>query len=75
MKNAINKEKLAAGIIFGDPGNEEYVYMPGAEIGSPFPVCIFQQQALTEDVALEEAAEIINRLQLKILDIPPFSKI
>ncbi len=73
--NSINKEKLSAGTIFGDPDNDEYLYMPGAEIGSPFPVCIFQQHGLSEDISLEEAAELIDRLHLKALDLPPFSKI
>ena len=30
----ITQEKLLAGIIFGDNDNEEYIYLPGGEVGS-----------------------------------------
>ncbi len=75
MSNIINKEKLVSGLIFGDPANEEYIYMPGGEIGSPFPVCVLERNSVTEDISLEEAAELIGRLHLKTLNIAPFSKI
>lgn len=75
MSNIINKEKLAAGVIFGDPDNDEYIYMPGGEIGSPFPLCIMERGALREDVSLDQAAEEILRLQLRPLALEPFSKI
>lgn len=75
MANIINKEKLNSGIIFGDVENEEYIYMPGGEIGSYFPSCVFEHHGVREDVSLEEAAALINQMHLKPLNVTPFSKI
>lgn len=75
MSNIINKEKLCAGIVFGDPDNDEFIFMPGGEIGSPFPICVMQTGSIREDIGIDQAAEEIYRLNLKPLEIEPFSKI
>lgn len=75
MGNIINKEKLLAGVVFGDAENDEYVFMPGGELGSPFPLCVFERNAVREDISFDEAAELIAKLHLRALSIPPFSKI
>ena len=75
MGNIINKEKLLAGMIFGDPDNDEYIYMPGGELGSPFPLCTFERNSVKDDISFDEAAELITRLHLRPLSMPPFSKI
>lgn len=75
MSRIINKEKLCAGIIFGDPDNDEFLYMPGGEIGSPFPVCVLDRGGVKEDIGLDQAAEEIMRLNLRPLDMEPFSKL
>lgn len=75
MANIINKEKLTTGIIFGDLDNEEYIYMPGGEIGSYFPACVFEHRGVREELSLEEAATMINKMHLKQLNLIPFSKI
>ena len=35
-------EQLLAGIILGDNDNQEYIYLPGGEVGSDSPCCIFE---------------------------------
>ena len=39
----ITQEKLLAGIIFGDNDNEEYIYLPGGEVGSEAPLCVLER--------------------------------
>lgn len=40
--SVIMAEELRAGLILGDRDNDQYLYMPGSEIGSDDPVCIFE---------------------------------
>ena len=35
-------EQLLAGIILGDNDNQEYIYLPGGEVGSDTPCCVFE---------------------------------
>lgn len=51
----ITQEKLLAGIIFGDNDNEEYIYLPGGEVGSEAPLCVLERGGSREDLPLEEA--------------------
>ena len=37
-------EELLAGIILADNDNEEYIYLPGGEVGSDNPHCVFERQ-------------------------------
>ena len=39
----VTQEKLLAGIIFGDTDNEEYIYLPGGEVGSEAPLCVLER--------------------------------
>lgn len=41
----VTQEKLLAGIIFGDNDNEEYIYLPGGEVGSEAPLCVLERAA------------------------------
>ncbi|MDO4178189.1 MAG: hypothetical protein Q4D21_03270 [Phascolarctobacterium sp.] len=66
----INKEKLLAGYVFGDIDNEEYVYLPGSEIGSEHPMCILEKKGAREDVSIEEAVDLVNRLALRAVKHP-----
>ena len=62
----ITAEELRAGIVFGDPDNNEFVYMPGGEIGNdPKPFCIFENNDGLHDVPFDEALELIAKLHLK----------
>lgn len=36
-------EQLLAGIILADNDNREYIYLPGGEVGSEDPHCIFEK--------------------------------
>lgn len=58
----IAKKHLLAGIIFGDTKTQEYIYLPGGEVGTEFPVCVFEHNGKKEDIDLEEAGHLIDRL-------------
>ena len=58
-------EQLLAGIILGDNDNQEYIYLPGGEVGSDSPCCIFESKAERQDLPLEDAVEQVKRLHLK----------
>lgn len=60
----ITAEQLLAGIIFGDNDNNEYLYLPGGEVGSENPFCVLERQGSSSDVPLEEAVRLVQRLQL-----------
>lgn len=38
-------EQLLAGIILGDNDNQEYIYLPGGEVGSDTPCCVFESKS------------------------------
>ena len=40
--SVIMSEGLRAGIILGDRDNDQYLYMPGSEIGADNPMCCFK---------------------------------
>ncbi len=63
--SVIMAEQLEAGVILGDQDNAQYLYMPGSEIGSENPVCIFEDHGNKTDVPLKEAVELAKRLTLK----------
>lgn len=67
-------EKLLAGIIFGDSGNNEYIYLPGGEIGSEHPLCVLERGGCREDLPLEEASEMVHRLSLRPCSHPSLGK-
>lgn len=67
-------EKLLAGIVFGDIDNNEYIYLPGGEVGSESPLCIIERNGTTEDLELEEASEMVLHLSLKPTKHPVFGK-
>ncbi|MGI6093446.1 MAG: hypothetical protein GX348_02635 [Veillonellaceae bacterium] len=58
-------EQLEAGFIFGDASTEEYVYMPGGEIGASDPLCVIEKGNSCNDISLEEAIDLILRLTLR----------
>lgn len=67
-------EKLLAGIIFGDSENNEYIYLPGGEVGSDNPLCILERHGNSEDLPLEEAAYMVQHLTLHPCAHPIFGK-
>ena len=56
--SVIMAEELRAGLILGDRDNDQYLYMPGSEIGSDDPVCIFEEHGNKTDLHLAEAVEL-----------------
>ena len=40
-------EQLLAGIILADNDNREYIYLPGGEVGSEDPHCVFERSGGT----------------------------
>ena len=49
-------EQLLAGIILADNDNREYIYLPGGEVGSEDPHCVFEKNGeRAGDLPLEEA--------------------
>lgn len=61
----IHAEHLQAGYIFGDPQNEEYIYLPAGEVGTDCPLCVFEQLNHREDLTIDEAIQQIDRLSLR----------
>lgn len=67
-------EKLLSGIIFGDLDNREFIYLPGGEVGTENPICVFEHFDLSDDVPLEEASEMVLRLALRPCKHPLLGK-
>ena len=67
-------EKLLAGIVFGDLDNNEFIYLPGGEVGSDNPLCVLERNGSSEDMELEEASEMVLRLALKPAKHPILGK-
>lgn len=73
MKTLVESQ-LRDGRIFGDVGNEEYIYVPSSEIGMEEPVCIFQRGTNREDVTMPEALRLIQRYGLELVEHPTMGK-
>lgn len=68
-------EQLLAGIILGDTENKEFVYLPGGEVGSASPYCVFEKDSVRKaDLPLEEAVKLVKRLHLVPTHHPLFGK-
>ena len=63
--SVVMAEELQGGIILGDPENGQYLYMPGSEIGSDDPMCIFEENGSKTDLHMAEAVALAKRLTLK----------
>lgn len=57
--------ELEAGIIFGDPATQEYIYLPAGEVGMSQPLCVLETPQGNKDLGLAEAAALVHRLSLK----------
>ncbi|WP_442766889.1 hypothetical protein [Mitsuokella multacida] len=57
--------KLRVGVIYGDSENNEYVYMPGSELGVKEPLCVYEAEGMREDVDMHEALRLIRVRSLK----------
>lgn len=72
--SVIVAEELKAGVILGDNTNKEYIYMPGSEIGSDNPMCIFESKGSKTDLHIHDAVELAKRLTLKPVTHPKLGK-
>ncbi len=70
----VTAEHLLAGIIFGDAENNEYIYLPGGEVGSEHPLCVYEHDDKREDLKLAEAARLVQHLTLKPTSHPIWGK-
>ena len=70
----IHKEHLQAGYIFGDPANQEYIYLPAGEVGTTHPMCVLERAGRREDISLADAANLIDKLTLKPCNHPNLGK-
>ncbi len=61
----IAEAKLRAGVIYGDAATDEYVYMPGSELGVAEPLCVYEDGGLRRDVDMGEALRLIRVRSLK----------
>lgn len=67
-------EKLLAGVIFGDADNDEYIYLPGGEVGTENPLCVVERQGSKEDLSVEEASDLVQHLSLRPCSHPIFGR-
>ncbi len=70
----VTAEHLLAGIIFGDLDNNEFIYLPGGEVGSEHPLCVYEHADRREDLPLAEAARLVQHLTLKPVSHPIWGK-
>lgn len=70
----IHKEHLQAGFIFGDSLNEEFLYLPAGEVSADNPLCVLETPKGREDIELDEAAHLIDKLSLKRCTHPSLGK-
>lgn len=70
----IAKKHLLAGIIFGDAENQEYIYLPGGEVGADRPLCVYEHDGRRDDISLDEAGSLITHLTLKRCEHPVLGK-
>ncbi len=59
------ESKLKSGVIFGDNENSEYVYMPGSEIGTDNPICVYESGEIRHDVDMHEALRLVRVRSLR----------
>lgn len=70
----IGEQHLLAGIIFGDTDSNEYLYLPAGEVGMSPPLCVLEQAGRRDDVSLEKAGHLIDKLTLKPVAHPLLGK-
>ena len=64
------ESKLKSGVIFGDAANQEYVYMPGSEVGMAKPICVYESEKGREDVTMPEALRLVTVRSLRPIKHP-----
>ena len=54
--------------------NQEYIYLPGGEVGSDTPCCVFESKSGRQDLPLDKAVEQAKRLHLKPVAHPEMGR-
>ncbi|MBK7920958.1 hypothetical protein RVY78_01780 [Veillonella sp. YH-vei2232] len=70
----IHQEHLQAGYIFGDPANQEYIYLPAGEVSAENPLAVMESPKGRVDLTLPEAIHMIDKLTLKRCEHPTLGK-
>lgn len=70
----MTESELMAGVIFGDVNTNEYVYMPGSELGVENPICVYEFEAWRDDITIKDAMDIIRRRSLRHVVHPRLGK-
>ena len=68
------ESQLLAGFIYGDPATDEYVYLPGSEVGADSPVLIYESKKKRQDISIQNALDIIEKRSLHLTSHPVFGK-
>lgn len=68
------ESQLLAGFIYGDPVTDEYVYLPGSEVGADSPILIYESEKKRQDISIENALDIIEKRSLHLTSHPVFGK-
>lgn len=66
--------KLLSGFIYGDRRNEEYIYLPGSEMGATPPVLVYELEDSRQDISLAEALHLIEKRSLRLTSHPIFGE-
>ena len=66
----MQEAQLRRGVIFGDRNTSEYVYMPGGESCTEYPVYVYEQEMKRADIDLTEALHLIRVRDLRPTNHP-----
>ncbi|HCP95991.1 MAG TPA: hypothetical protein DIT92_05340 [Anaerovibrio sp.] len=70
----MTESQLRAGVIFGDNETAEFVYMPASELGMDHPLCVYEYEAVRDDMDLDEAIKTIRLRSLRPTSHPRLGK-
>ena len=60
--------------LYADAETGEYIYLPGGEVGTDQPLCVFEHDGQKEDVDLDRAGYLVDHLTLKKCSHPTLGK-
>ncbi|EJW96619.1 hypothetical protein EVA_15275 [gut metagenome] len=63
-----------AASFFGDADNNEYIYLPGGEVGTENPLCVVEREGSKEDLSVEAASDLVLHLSLRPCTHPILGK-
>ena len=57
--------EVPCGTVVYDAETGEYIFLPGGEVGTDRPLCVFEHDGQKEDIDLEQAGYLVDHLTLK----------